>query len=626
MIVQPFNFNIGDERPLEYGLLACYSRPGNGKGKGSKLFEVSVVYYRAGYDVEEYTEQSGGKETRLMLELSRAIKCPDVKMHLAGMKSVQRALAEPGTVARFLSDAPRADEVMATFMPMLPLDSTSQGLEAKRLALDPKLAVDYVLKPNLEGGGHNVFRTDIPAHLSRIPEEDWERYILMRLITPPISAKPGMLLTGQEVYEGPVVSELGVLGFALWQNARRGVTKQDGPDKVEIMRNETLGWTFKTKPTGVDEMSVSDLSKPQRSGRWLWTTAGEPKARTASAQVDGSLAQLSRETSEMQRKLRSASRTPEPDAEEMTREQDRESLKLLEVATAKQRRRQERTGVRAFVSTTTESEMAAGDGDWTIVSQDEPEQPGEVSGSGSFLAISNTNTSARALQLPKHHTSGLVLEEQHVAAGTDAAFTTSSAAANEYHFTPSDSSSDTSTTPSQAASRALRREHWQQDDDPRFASPVESLREGRKERVRRRISGDSLTSETLLDAMHDRAPTLVLAYMEIIGRKDKLIDDLYEQLLKVEGQCEELRRVLRKASKPWKVLMAEKKLLAEKALLAEQALLAEDCYASSDLAEQASAPRDQSTATSPPRGVGRAVAASAASERGWRSGRGVYVR
>ena len=366
----------------------------------------------------------------------------------------------------------------------------------------------------------------------------------------------------------------------------------------------------------------SDASKPQRSGRWPWTMAEEPKARTASAQVDGSLAQLSRETSEMQRKLRSASRTPEPDAEEMTREQDRESLKLLEVATAKQRRRQERTGVRAFVSTTTESEMAAGDGDWTIVSQDEPEQPGEVSGSGSFLAISNTNTSARALQLPEHHTSGLVLEEQHVAAGTDAAFTTSSAAANEYHFTPSDSSSDTSTTPSQAASRALRREHWQQDDDPRFASPVESLREGRKERVRRRISGDSLTSETLLDAMHDWAPSLVLAYMEIIGRKDKLIDDLYEQLLKVEGQYEELRRVLRKASKPSKLYMAgkkaraERKLLAEKALLAEQALLAEDCYASSDVAEQASAPRDQSTATSPPRGVGRAVAASAASERG----------
>ncbi|KAK0264288.1 hypothetical protein LTR01_001335 [Friedmanniomyces endolithicus] len=277
MIVQPFNFNIGDERPLEYGLLACYrcewrevlsrcsmgserelfySRPGDGRGKGSKVFEVSVVYYRAGYDVEEYTEESGGTETRLMLELSRAIKCPDVKMHLIGMKSVQRALAEPGVVARFLPNARRADEVMATFMPMLPLDSSPQGVQARKLAMDTKLAVNYVLKPNLEGGGNNVFREDIPAHLSRIPEENWERYILMRLITPPISAEPGMLLTSQEVYEGPVLSELGVLGFALWRDARQGLTGQDGPVKVEIIKNETLGWTFKTKPIGVDEMSV----------------------------------------------------------------------------------------------------------------------------------------------------------------------------------------------------------------------------------------------------------------------------------------------------------------------------------------------------------------------------------
>ncbi|KAK1058660.1 hypothetical protein LTR74_013212 [Friedmanniomyces endolithicus] len=277
MIVQPFNFNIGDERPLEYSLLACYRcewrevmrccymgsnrelfyiRPGDGKDISSKLFEVSVVYYRAGYDVEEYTEESGGKEIRLMLELSRAIKCPDVKMHLVGMKSVQRALAEPGIVAQFLPDARRAGEVTGTFMPMLPLDSSPQGVEARRLAMDPKLAMDYVLKPNLEGGGHNVFRADIPAYLSRIPAEDWERFILMRLITPPISAEPGMLLTSQEVYEGPIVSELGVLGFALWRNTRQEGSGQDGPGKVEILKNETLGWTFKTKPTGVDEMSV----------------------------------------------------------------------------------------------------------------------------------------------------------------------------------------------------------------------------------------------------------------------------------------------------------------------------------------------------------------------------------
>ncbi|TKA64236.1 hypothetical protein B0A55_10846 [Friedmanniomyces simplex] len=210
MVVQPLNFNIADERPIEYSLFACYrcewrdvlnrchvgpdrellyQPPANGKRKAWKVFEVSVVYYRAGYDVEEC--DSEGIKTRLMLELSRAFKCPGVKMHLVGMKSVQRALAEPGVVERFLLEARQADEVQRTFMTMLPLDSSRQGLEARRLALDPKTAVDYVLKPNLEGGGHNVFRSDIPAFLSEVPEVEWHRYILMRLIRPQQMPSPG---------------------------------------------------------------------------------------------------------------------------------------------------------------------------------------------------------------------------------------------------------------------------------------------------------------------------------------------------------------------------------------------------------------------------------------------------
>ncbi|KAK4892728.1 hypothetical protein LTR27_008827 [Elasticomyces elasticus] len=267
MIVQPENFNIADERPMEYGLFACYRcewrdvltrtqlgldrellfQP-SGSGKG-KTFEVSVVYYRAGYDVEEYCEEIGGRGIRLMLELSRAIKCPDVKMHLVGMKSVQCALAASGVLGRFLPDSRHVDEVKETFAEMHALDSSPTGLEVRRWATNPETAINWTLKPNLEGGGHNIFGTDIPIFLSDIPEEEWHRYILMRLITPPASTDPGMLLTSEEVYKGPVVSELGVLGFAMWRAPLQG-------SKPEILKNEAIGWTFKTKPEGVDEMSV----------------------------------------------------------------------------------------------------------------------------------------------------------------------------------------------------------------------------------------------------------------------------------------------------------------------------------------------------------------------------------
>lgn len=48
---------------------------------------VAVVYYRSGYQLEAYpTAQEW--DTRLLIERSRAIKCPSIQYHLAGTKKV----------------------------------------------------------------------------------------------------------------------------------------------------------------------------------------------------------------------------------------------------------------------------------------------------------------------------------------------------------------------------------------------------------------------------------------------------------------------------------------------------------------------------------------------------------
>ena len=286
MLVQPFNFNVADERPIEYGLsnlgVPCYRCEWQTTLKHVKLgperrllytpsdnkkdFEVSVIYYRAGYDAAEYADEVG-RTTRILLESSRAIKCPDILTHMAGFKSVQQAFTEEGAVRRFLASNVNPDEskrlaesVRATFMPMYALSGYSpDGLLAREIANDPLRAIDYVLKPNLEGGGNNVFRSDIPEFLARVPEAEWHEYTLMRLIEPPVGSK-GVLLTANEVYEGPVVSELGILGFATWRrqakSSTKGKAKAGQAVEVEILRNEAAGWTFKTKPKSVDEMSV----------------------------------------------------------------------------------------------------------------------------------------------------------------------------------------------------------------------------------------------------------------------------------------------------------------------------------------------------------------------------------
>jgi len=104
----------------------------------------------------------------------------------------------------------------------------------------------YILKPSLEGGGHNVYGSAIPAFLSRTPEEEWANYIFMKEIASPVVQN--CLMSPQGLYKGGVVSELGVFGVCLWRRME-GV-------KVEVIKEEEPSWSFKTKKRGVDEMSV----------------------------------------------------------------------------------------------------------------------------------------------------------------------------------------------------------------------------------------------------------------------------------------------------------------------------------------------------------------------------------
>lgn len=53
----------------------------------SDNLEVAVVYYRTGYQVEAYPTEKEW-QVRLLIERSRAIKCPSIQYHLAGTKKV----------------------------------------------------------------------------------------------------------------------------------------------------------------------------------------------------------------------------------------------------------------------------------------------------------------------------------------------------------------------------------------------------------------------------------------------------------------------------------------------------------------------------------------------------------
>ncbi|KAJ5469241.1 hypothetical protein N7539_008859 [Penicillium diatomitis] len=276
MIVQPNNFNIADERPIEYELwdrqvpvptyrlefgadVLQYTSLGQDR---ELLFqppwlesglEISVVYMRAGYEAHEYDDV--GIKARIQLEQSTAIKCPSVLSHITTFKKVQQALSAPGTLEAFLPGH-EASMIRETFMPMYLMDESEQGLHARKLACDLVQSMNYILKPSLEGGGHNVYGSDIPPYLSLTPEAQWSSYILMERIHPPLQSN---LLMGPAVLDsGETVSELGIFGCCLWQSAKTADAQasEESDHRIQMLSNEVGGWTFKTKFADIDEMSV----------------------------------------------------------------------------------------------------------------------------------------------------------------------------------------------------------------------------------------------------------------------------------------------------------------------------------------------------------------------------------
>lgn len=217
------------------------------------LTEISVVYFRAGYTPSDYPS-SVEWETRTLIERSRSIKCPSVALQLSGAKKVQQVLTEPNVLNRFISDDEynfEKEELVTTFMKLYPLDDSLLGKEALKLAYsNPER---FVLKPQREGGGNNIYKHDIPAFLDELEKRDQEKlkqseihgnkklqkslkepksregYILMELIETPENCKNAMVRANElKPRIGQVVSELGIYGVCLYEDTSTPVKTPRG--------------------------------------------------------------------------------------------------------------------------------------------------------------------------------------------------------------------------------------------------------------------------------------------------------------------------------------------------------------------------------------------------------------
>lgn len=287
LVVQPGERNVFDQRGLEYLLwskgvrvirmtlaeLKVHAKLGPSgelqvndlEGAQGKVFEIAVVYYRAAYTPDDYKSGTDW-DTRVFLEKSKAIKCPSMALQLAGAKKVQQELALPGVLEDFLlgKDRPNVglqqpltqkdvDALRETWTGLWPMDDSELGKEAARLAHEQPER--FVLKPQREGGGNNIYRKDIPGHLAKLAPGEKNGYILMELIEPPQGVHNWLVRGGEGIARyADIVSELGVYGVALF----------GGDDSSAV--NTEVGTLLRTKGRESDEggvaIGISSIDSP----------------------------------------------------------------------------------------------------------------------------------------------------------------------------------------------------------------------------------------------------------------------------------------------------------------------------------------------------------------------------
>jgi glutathione synthase len=67
------------------------------------LIKKSVIYFRSGYTPNDYPSEDQW-EARLMMERSKAIKCPNIAYHLCGTKKIQQVLTEKKNLTKYCSE------------------------------------------------------------------------------------------------------------------------------------------------------------------------------------------------------------------------------------------------------------------------------------------------------------------------------------------------------------------------------------------------------------------------------------------------------------------------------------------------------------------------------------------
>jgi glutathione synthase len=254
-VVQPNERNIFDQRLLEIALIERGIRVVRTSleaiGEQGELRQghlvlngeiAAITYFRAGYRPDEL-ESRIARQGRQLIAQATTISVPDLPTHLAGTKKIQQVLTNPQLLKLFLDDE-AISIVRNAFAQIYPLNASiefeGKTMSAREAAiLQPE---QFVLKPQREGGGFNLYGEDLRQCLTNLQAEEGNAYILMERLYPPVD--DGWGLREGKLWQGQVVHEIGQYGVLIAQGDR-------------ILTNQAAGYLVRTKLGDMNEGGIS---------------------------------------------------------------------------------------------------------------------------------------------------------------------------------------------------------------------------------------------------------------------------------------------------------------------------------------------------------------------------------
>ena len=177
--------------------------------------EIDCVYYRTGYQLEDFIEKESNKDItemnpyniRSLIETCDVAINATVAQQIATSKKVQLMITNMSIeeLSKFGINEGEAQFIKPFLTPMQLL---SEEIATQIDTIDNS---KYVLKNQGEGGNNCTFGSDIPSKVKSIPKEEYNSWVLMKKIDAIPSKKPiDVMRNGKLIKIEKMVSEIGI--------------------------------------------------------------------------------------------------------------------------------------------------------------------------------------------------------------------------------------------------------------------------------------------------------------------------------------------------------------------------------------------------------------------------------